>query len=946
MDYKKHQRYISWFLNWPITTGGLTFLFLSAIAGFIISQQYLLTKENEHREMNNILQIVHQNIEQSLKNCYTTTLTLALTINDEGIPENFDYVGKKLVETNPSIDAVQIMPKGIIKYTYPLKGNEAAMNLNILKSAYLKQEALKSIKDKKMYFAGPLKLKQGGIGIVGRFPIFRDNKFWGFSAVIIKLKTLIKSSGINSVDNSKYYFQLSKKDITTQKKIFYLSDKSDFSKKYNISVFISDGDWRLYIISKQKNYFFIQILIPAIIGLILSGILGFLVYTVLKKSKELQFLVKIQAEKIVNSEMKFKTIFDQAALGIALVDTESGRFLEINSQFCNLLEYTVDEMKTKNFQSITHPDDLEQDLFNVNKLKQDQINIYNTEKRYITKSGAVVWVNLTVSVLNKSVEIPITNIAIVEDITLRKQNHKLIKISEARFKSLFEDSPIPLWEEDFSEVKKYLEKLNLIKKDTAYILSYFEQNPEVVQKCSTLVKIIDVNNESLKLYKFETKQMLFENLNKINNTESIDDFIKQLIAITRGDKKLVLDSKIKDIDGKFIDINFRWNVIQGYKDSFERVIISKEDVTERRATEKMIFDTKQKIESLINTIDGIVWECDIVNFSFSFVSKKAEHILGYTPEEWMESSSFWASHIHPDDRDSALEYCKKKTKAHENHDFEYRMIAKNGSIVWLRDIVNVIFENGKAVSLRGIMIDITKAKEAEKDLNNSFNLVTEQNKRLLNFSYIVSHNLRSHTSNIESITTLIDLSESEEERNQMIQLLKSVSTSLNETMLHLNEVININTNINLIIKPLNLSQYIINTENNLVEQIQTYSITITSTIPHNLFINYNPAYLESILYNLISNAIRYRHPDRKSIINVKWQKDNDGNYIEISDNGIGIDLVRNRNKIFGMYKTFTLNPDSRGIGLFITRNQIEAMSGKITIESELNVGTTFKIYIK
>jgi signal transduction histidine kinase len=100
------------------------------------------------------------------------------------------------------------------------------------------------------------------------------------------------------------------------------------------------------------------------------------------------------------------------------------------------------------------------------------------------------------------------------------------------------------------------------------------------------------------------------------------------------------------------------------------------------------------------------------------------------------------------------------------------------------------------------------------------------------------------------------------------------------------------------------------------------------------------------LYNLISNAIRYRHPDRKSIINIKWKKENNSNYIEISDNGIGIDLARNRNKIFGMYKTFTSNPDSRGIGLFITRNQIEAMRGRITVDSELNKGTTFKIYIK
>ena len=134
------------------------------------------------------------------------------------------------------------------------------------------------------------------------------------------------------------------------------------------------------------------------------------------------------------------------------------------------------------------------------------------------------------------------------------------------------------------------------------------------------------------------------------------------------------------------------------------------------------------------------------------------------------------------------------------------MIRKDGEIVWLRDIVSVVVENDKAVNLRGIMIDITKAKMAEIELNNTLHLVTEQNKRLLNFSYIVSHNLRSHTSNIQSISNLIESADTDEERDEMIQLLKSVSSVLNETMNNLNEVVTIQTNINLIIEPLNLKK--------------------------------------------------------------------------------------------------------------------------------------------
>jgi signal transduction histidine kinase len=117
-------------------------------------------------------------------------------------------------------------------------------------------------------------------------------------------------------------------------------------------------------------------------------------------------------------------------------------------------------------------------------------------------------------------------------------------------------------------------------------------------------------------------------------------------------------------------------------------------------------------------------------------------------------------------------------------------------------------------------------------------------------------------------------------------------------------------------------------------------------MPEDIMVNYNPAYLESILYNIISNSIRYRHPDRKPTIVIKWFMENKMNVLQISDNGVGIDLVKNADKIFGMYKTFSTNSDSKGIGLFITKNQINAMGGNITVESEPNVGTTFKIYIQ
>ena len=273
------------------------------------------------------------------------------------------------------------------------------------------------------------------------------------------------------------------------------------------------------------------------------------------------------------------------------------------------------------------------------------------------------------------------------------------------------------------------------------------------------------------------------------------------------------------------------------------------------------------------------------------------------------------------------------------------MLNKKGEIVWIRDIINFVFENDVPVSSRGIMIDITKTKQAENDLSSSLDLVTEQNKRLLNFSYIVSHNLRSHSSNIESITSLIEFSESEEETLEMVQLLKKVTQSLNDTMHNLNEVVNIKANINIVSEPLNLRQYSEEAIAILTEQIAIKDVQMINNIASDVIVVYNPAYMQSIFLNLISNAIRYCHPDRKPEITIDFYTEKDKKVLQISDNGIGIDLNKNGDKIFGMYKTFSTNSDSKGIGLFITKNQIDAMGGSIYVESEPNIGTTFKIYI-
>jgi PAS domain S-box-containing protein len=127
--------------------------------------------------------------------------------------------------------------------------------------------------------------------------------------------------------------------------------------------------------------------------------------------------------------------------------------------------------------------------------------------------------------------------------------------------------------------------------------------------------------------------------------------------------------------------------------------------------------SEDKYRELVESVDAIVWEADPVTWRFNFISRAAEKILGYPIERWLQSPEFWINLIHPDDRSAAVEYCKRQTERGNDHEFEYRALALDGRVVWLRDLVRVIRnEFGRPISLRGVMVDISQSKVAAAEL--------------------------------------------------------------------------------------------------------------------------------------------------------------------------------------------------------------------------------------
>ncbi len=273
------------------------------------------------------------------------------------------------------------------------------------------------------------------------------------------------------------------------------------------------------------------------------------------------------------------------------------------------------------------------------------------------------------------------------------------------------------------------------------------------------------------------------------------------------------------------------------------------------------------------------------------------------------------------------------------------IVKKNGlSNSFLISKIPLIGEDGRAYGLVGISMDITELKQKEDELRGLINVTSLQNKKLINFAHIVSHNLRSHAANFSMLLEFLGKEEDVEERQKILEMLGSASENLMETLDNLNEVVAINRNIKLEKQPVNLNEKI----NTVVNQLNCFltknKAKIINEIPETVSVKVIPEYIEGILTNFITNAVKYKRTGIAPVVHLKVRHEDNYTVLSIQDNGQGIDLKKYGDKLFGMYKTFHKSKESRGIGLFITNNQIEAMNGKIVTQSEVGKGTTFNIY--
>lgn len=369
-----------------------------------------------------------------------------------------------------------------------------------------------------------------------------------------------------------------------------------------------------------------------------------------------------------------------------------------------------------------------------------------------------------------------------------------------------------------------------------------------------------------------------------------------------------------------------------------------QDITAFVHSEIKIKESEELLRTVVDNLPINVYIKDLESRKL-LVNKAECNYLGVKdPEELLGKSDFelYDPEIAQISRDEDLAVMNSMTPILGKETINVRQ--DGSATTFLTSKIPLSGDDGKAYGLLGISLDISHLKKQEGELRHLINVTSLQNKKLVNFAHIVSHNLRSHTANFSMLVNFLKTENDEEEKNKIVAMLSTATDNLLETLENLQEVVTINTNISLEKKPVNLCERISSVSSSLSTFMKQCDAELINEVPEDTIIKAVPAYIDSILMNFITNAVKYRHPDRTPVIRLSVNKTLQFTVLSFQDNGLGIDLKRYGDKLFGMYKTFHENAEARGIGLYITKNQVEAMNGKITTKSKVGEGTTFNVH--
>lgn len=622
---------------------------------------------------------------------------------------------------------------------------------------------------------------------------------------------------------------------------------------------------------------------------------------------------RLEAEKQKSDlELTYKTLFESATDSIMLMDAEEdiGKILSANPVSAAMYSYTLDEFLKLRIQDLDVIEPGVHISFEERQALIQKNNRQTFEVLHRKKDGTLFPLEAVASVFELSGKR--VQMAMLRDITQRKKAEEEIKLQYRFIESLAAASPDVVYVYDLEQEKYVYGNERMAE-------AYGHPLPQILEGGHTLM----------------IPSMHPEDAAKI-------PMWKDQVRLARDGEVIESRFRLKTSVGGWRTFQSREAVfVRNQNGSVKQIIGSSIDITIQVQAEEALRESEQRFRVLheasfggIAIHDmGVIVEC---NTGLS-------QLTGYTYQELIGINGL--NLIHPDDRPIVMD----KIKTQDEHPYDVRGLHKDGHLYALEI-------KGKPVPYQGKMMRVTefrditeriKTAESIKEQNTRLQAIAEnlrfKNQQLDEFTQIVSHNLRAPAGNIVSLSDFLAAEQKPDEREKILSLLKHSGSSILTTLTELNEVLKIKQTKNIEKQNLLFDDVYQRVCQMLNAQISAMRATMQADFAQAPIILYPHIYLESILLNLISNALKYSDPMRPLHINCRTYVIDNRICLDVADSGLGINLERYGHQIFKMRKTFHHHPESRGIGLFMVKNQIEAMGGKITVESREGQGSVFRV---
>ncbi|MGG7034243.1 MAG: PAS domain S-box protein [Flavobacterium sp.] len=707
-----------------------------------------------------------------------------------------------------------------------------------------------------------------------------------------KLKTILKTNDSKALDNF----------IGTD---FYQTVEpvaSKINQLIELQVKISDEQIRMSGETYQKTqrnaylFLFISLSFFVLLGFYIIKNIRFLIKNLQSGSKAIlgtfqDITERKNAElKLEQSEQKNRALIENITDAIVLLDA-NGQVTYQSPSVERITGYSFEDRNKGQTYEFVYKEDQAKAIEMVQKSMREPNVATSYQLRLNHKEGRIIWIEATILNLlhNENVKALVVT---YRDITAKKKATEL-------FKTQFENSP----------------DIILIVNRNLTIESINRGRPggpsieELIGQCS--IEVLPEETQAI------AKETLLECFETGKNQE-----IENPLRNNRW------------VRSRFVPI-----VIEGM---INQIMVISTDITEQKFAQENLKRSEERHKSLIENIsDTIILvnkELEVIYQSPSFV-----RTAGFTLKD--QKGKTVLDMIHPDDLKDGLKFFEKtKTSPGAIIPFQLRLFHKRGDFIWVEGTVTNLLHNNSVKAYVLNYRDITFRKLMESERLKIIDELIQRNRDLEQFAYIISHNLRAPVANIIGITDYLKEEDIEpEEKHQMTEGLRISVRALDTVINDLNTILQTKREIIEKKEKINFSKILTDVQlsiETLINNEQVVFITDFSAIDEMITIK---SYLHSIFYNLISNSIKYKQPHIAPVIEIRSKLSENKIILFFKDNGLGIDLEKRGEQVFGLYKRFHTQIEGKGMGLYMVKTQVETLGGKISIKSKINEGTEFKI---